>query len=244
MLLGLLHTTTLVAFSTVSVPFAVRDAAVKVIAFVALAAFVRDLLKPRVVTRPLLLQVAAHAIQSIAFAASWYTLALLCLALSKGLSGDGWTIEGLSERQSAWQFFHGLTLYGCFIALLYALSINRDFAQASTLDRPTLFRYLVHDGEGFRPIDVRRIITIVGAQDYSEVATKDETHLVRLRLGAFEDRLDKAHFIRVHRSAIVNFNELERIEPAGSGRMLVHMSNGAIIQASRSGTRLLRSFAV
>ena len=55
-----------------------------------------------------------------------------------------------------------------------------------------------------------------------------------------EAALDGDTFIRVHRSRIVNANRILRAEPAGGGRMLLHMENGEIIPASRTGTRLLR----
>ena len=95
-----------------------------------------------------------------------------------------------------------------------------------------------------RPVEVRRIVTITGAQDYSEVTTLEGRHLVRMGLGEFEERLDSHRFIRVHRSAIINFDHLDRLEPAGGGRMIAHMASGDSIEVSRSGAQALRSFIV
>jgi DNA-binding LytR/AlgR family response regulator len=44
----------------------------------------------------------------------------------------------------------------------------------------------------------------------------------------------------VHRSRIVNVERIERAEPAGGGRLLLHMEGGETIVASRAGSRLLR----
>ncbi len=109
---------------------------------------------------------------------------------------------------------------------------------------PTLERYLVRNGDGMSPIAVGAIVSITGAQDYSEVATDSGRHLVRLSLSEFEQRLDSSTFLRVHRSAIINFSRLTRAEPAAGGRMLAHMDNGDLVQVSRSGAALLRALVV
>lgn len=117
-------------------------------------------------------------------------------------------------------------------------------AQVTIMQAPPLNRYLVRDDEGMRPIDVDEIVTITGAQDYAEVATANGRHLVRMSLGEFEQRLDGARFLRIHRSAIINFHRLVRTEAAGGGRMLAHMTTGDVVPVSRSGAQLLRSLAV
>jgi len=115
---------------------------------------------------------------------------------------------------------------------------------ASPAESAPLERYLIRAGEDFRPVDVDAIVTITGAQDYSEVVTGAGPHLVRMSLAEFEARLDPARFIRVHRSTIVHLAHIERIEPAGGGRMLAHMSDGQSVPVSRSGVRALRPLIV
>jgi two-component system LytT family response regulator len=63
---------------------------------------------------------------------------------------------------------------------------------------------------------------------------------VRMTLSEFEQSLDPGRFIRVHRSRIVNFERIARAEPAGGGRLLLHMDDGEAIAASRAGSRILR----
>ena len=64
-----------------------------------------------------------------------------------------------------------------------------------------LERYLTKAGDEFKPVEVAEIVTIAGAQDYSEVVTTNGArHLVRMSLGEFESRLSATQFIRVHRS--------------------------------------------
>lgn len=79
-----------------------------------------------------------------------------------------------------------------------------------------------------------------GAQDYAEVTLADgSSRLVRLSLAELEAKLPHDMFIRVHRSTIINLAYLVRAEPAGSGRMILHLPGGPV-DASRSGAQLLR----
>ena len=94
-------------------------------------------------------------------------------------------------------------------------------------------------------MEVGEIVTITGAQDYSEVVTTDGArHLVRMSLSEFGEKLDDTCFIRVHRSAIINLARLDRLESAGGGRMTAHMTGGESVKVSRTGVQLLRPFIV
>lgn len=55
---------------------------------------------------------------------------------------------------------------------------------------------------------------IVAAGDYSEVFTRDKRkYLVEKPLREWEERLPEKHFLRIHRQAIVNLEEIEHLEP-------------------------------
>lgn len=92
--------------------------------------------------------------------------------------------------------------------------------------------------------NVRDIVLIAGAQDYAEVTTLTGSHLVRMSLGEFEQRLDPARFIRVHRSHIINIDHLDHAEPAGGGRLVAYMVTGAAVPLSRTGSQTLRQLIV
>lgn len=111
-----------------------------------------------------------------------------------------------------------------------------DDARADT----ELSRYFVRIGDELRPIDIDSVVSIGGADDYAEVWTLSGKHLVRMTLTDFTKSLDPAKFARVHRSWIVNVHRIARAEPAGGGRLLLHMETGQTISTSRTGARLLR----
>lgn len=243
-LLWLLYTVVFVVTTQTTMETALRDAFANVLPAALLAAALHELLKVWVMPRSVPVQFAAHFGLAILFSGAWYALTIVTLAFLSKLFGDSDTIYPFTGLAATWQSFQGLILYGLIAATCYALRGGRQTAAVTIVDSKPLDRYLVRDDEGMRPVDVDEIITITGAQDYSEVVTHSGLHLVRMSLGEFEERLDTTKFIRVHRSAIINFKELLRTELAGGGRMIAHMSNGQIIQVSRSGARMLRSFMV
>jgi hypothetical protein len=103
-----------------------------------------------------------------------------------------------------------------------------------------LSRYFVRIGDELRPLDIDAVVSIGGADDYAEVRTLGGKHLVRVTLAEFAKSLDPAKYVRVHRSWIVNTHHIARAEPAGGGRLLLHMETGQVISTSRDGARRLR----
>lgn len=226
-------------------PWAITTAIANVAPLSGLALATHALLKSHVMPLAVERQALVHALAAPAFAVAWYGITVVLLAFFAGLKTGQYALTGFYGAAFVWQTFQGLILYALVAAICYAIRGGRMAAPADVVARgPALERYLIRDGEGMSPIAVGSIVTITGAQDYSEVATATGRHLVRLSLGEFEQRLDTQIFLRVPRSAIINFARLERAEPAGGGRMLAHMDNGEIVQVSRNGAALLRSFVV
>jgi two-component system, LytTR family, response regulator len=220
------------------------DAAANVLPLSLLAAASSALLRQHVMPRPVLLQAGVHTALAFAFATTWYALVLVMLAFFDGLRGRGFSVSGFSGPAFTWQVFQGLIIYALVAATCYAIRGGRQTANVAIVTGPPLERYLTRAGDEMVPVAVREIVTITGAQDYAEVVTLTGKHLVRMSLGEFERRLDPVRFVRVHRSTILNFDHLDRAEPAGGGRMLAHMANGEVVQVSRAGAQTLRSFMV
>ncbi len=192
---------------------------------------------------------AAHIGLAMIFALLWYWLLMVLIGLSAGDSPLRFNVRPFFPNPAvAWQLLQGVTLYALCAAIAYARApsplprflLADGAAEPDTgRDRP-LSRYFIRQGDDIHPVEVAQIVSISGADDYAEVSTLSGTHLVRMTLADFEKVLDGGPFVRVHRSRIVNVDRIERAEPAGGGRMLLHMETGEMIQASRSGTRLLR----
>lgn len=184
-----------------------------------------------------------HTLLAPLFALTWYALVSVLLGFLNGLRGRTYAPEPFTGPAATWQVFQGLILYALVAALCYAIRGGREAAQVTMVPagEQSRTRYLVRDEEGLRPIDIGRVVAINGAQDYSEVATLEGRHLVRMSLSEFQNVLDCRRFVRVHRSAIINLDYLDVAELAGGGRMVARMADGQSIAVSRSGAALLRT---
>ena len=198
-----------------------------------------------VVRRPVIVQVVAHLLLCAAFALLTYWLLLVLLGIVGSASALDFEVRPFVSRAMAWQMLQNVTVYG----LIATLACRRVQTPAPTSAGPDteedlsggLSRYFIRKNDEIVPIDVSGIVSISGADDYTEMATATGRHLTRLTLSRFEQTLNPDQFIRIHRSAIVNLEHDLCIEPAGDGRLLVHMDDGQTITTSRSGARAIRS---
>ena len=63
--------------------------------------------------------------------------------------------------------------------------------------------------------------------------TVDGVYQTRLRLYELEEQLTSWEFLRVSKSAIVNFDQVRSLRPDFGGRMRLTMSNGEVVVANR-----------
>jgi hypothetical protein len=195
-------------------------------------------------------QVGGHALFALLYTLLLYWLLMVLIGVSRGGSFTEFAVRASFPTPAvAWQILQGVTLYALVACLTYlrarpplssfVVAPQADAASATRDQSPS--RYFIRKGEDIHPIEVSHIVSITGADDYAEVVTTAGRHLVKMTLTEFENTLKGDNFIRVHRSHIVNVERIARAEPAGGGRMLLHMENGEVIPASRAGSSLLRS---
>ena len=68
-------------------------------------------------------------------------------------------------------------------------------------------------GQHFKFLKVNTILTVTAAGDYSEVLISDGNKGLTLKsMKEWEGRLPEQHFIRIHRSTIVNMDSIDRVE--------------------------------
>jgi two-component system LytT family response regulator len=241
------YTVTLAVANDLTVGAALAAGAANTVPVVLLGALARRLVADRLVGRPMAAQLIGHVLIGGVFAVAAYWLVTIMLGLVHGESPTAFIVRPFASRARAWQLLENVTIYGIVAALAYRQTqldpvtvILSGGGAGEGGQKQELSRYFIRSGDDIRPIDVDRIISITGADDYAEVATLEGRHLVRLTLAEFEKALDPARFIRVHRSRIVNIDHVERAEPAGGGRLLLHMADGEVLAASRAGSRLFR----
>jgi two-component system LytT family response regulator len=122
----------------------------------------------------------------------------------------------------------------------------RLVARAQETLQPTkaLSRVFVRDGSRILPIPLASIERVQGADDYATIVTATKEFLVSIRLTDLESRLSRANFLRIHRSHLINLEFVTAIEPGDAGRLQVVMKSGAVIVASRAGSKRLRELTL
>ncbi len=90
----------------------------------------------------------------------------------------------------------------------------------------------VLDGEQHL-LDVKDILYIDTADKRTFLYTGTAVYESALRLYELENNLKELDFLRVGRSAIVNFRKIRSIRPELGGRLLVTMDNGEQVYVSR-----------
>jgi len=105
---------------------------------------------------------------------------------------------------------------------------------------------IVPSGTHYRVVRVRQIVCLRAARDSSEAVTADgRTTLVGRSLKEWEELLPPRHFLRVHRSTIVNVEHVERIEPWFKAGFRVRLRGlPDPVEVSRRHAALLREMLV
>jgi two-component system, LytTR family, response regulator len=117
-------------------------------------------------------------------------------------------------------------------------------AQESLKPPAGLSRIFVRDGSRIVPIPLANLERAQGADDYVTIHTVQKEYLVSVRLSDLESQLEGKHFLRVHRSHLVNLEYIVSIEPYDAARVEVVMKSGTRIVASRTGSKKLRDLAL
>jgi two-component system LytT family response regulator len=88
-------------------------------------------------------------------------------------------------------------------------------------------------GQIFR-VDVDTIERIDAAGDYMCIQTGENTLILRETMKDLERRLDPRVFQRVHRSTIVNLDQVRQVKPHTNGECFLVLDSGAEVKVSRS----------
>ncbi len=88
-------------------------------------------------------------------------------------------------------------------------------------------------GQIFR-VEVETIEHVEAAGDYMCIYTGDNSLILRETMKDLERRLDPRKFQRVHRSTIVNLDQVRQVKPHTNGECFLVLESGAEVKVSRS----------
>lgn len=112
---------------------------------------------------------------------------------------------------------------------------TQNFLEKRTSQPEEHTRVVVKKGNNIVIIPVNQIYYLEAYDDYVKIHTKEGMHLKKKTMSYFESVLDASQFVRVHRSYLINLQELTRIEPLEKDNHIALMKSGVQIPLSQSG---------
>ena len=119
--------------------------------------------------------------------------------------------------------------------------IPAELAATARPPQQFLERVVIRDGTRVTLIPVTKLDYVEAQDDYVALASQGTKHLKQQTIASVEAALDPARFVRIHRSYIVNFERVARIEPYGKDSRLAILTDGTRLPVSRAGYARLKS---
>ncbi|MFC6645337.1 LytR/AlgR family response regulator transcription factor [Granulicella cerasi] len=118
---------------------------------------------------------------------------------------------------------------------LKSLWQSKDEAGVEPLDK-----IAIRVGKQTRLVSIDEIDWIEAQGDYAELHVGTRTHLLRESLNTLESKLNKDHFLRVHRSAIVRLNRIASVSTLPNRDCSITLRSGTSLRVSRTYSEHLR----
>lgn len=116
-----------------------------------------------------------------------------------------------------------------------------ELAAAARPPKQFLERVVVKDGTRVTLIPVGKLDYAEAQDDYVALSSEGKKHLKQQTIASLEACLDPEQFVRVHRSYLVNFARVARIEPYGKDSRLAILADGTRLPVSRAGYARLKA---
>jgi len=116
--------------------------------------------------------------------------------------------------------------------------LNQVIQQHAQENKPG--RIVVKTATAIKVIPLEQVLYLEAQDDYVMVYTREGKFLKQQTMKFFEQVLDPHRFLRIHRSYIVNVNEVLRIEPMDKTSYLMILKDNSRLPISRSGYSLVK----
>lgn len=118
---------------------------------------------------------------------------------------------------------------------------TKELLESASLSPSQNHRIVIKDGSKIKIIPIQDVFYLEAADDYVKIHTKEGYFLKNKTMNHFEQALDKQHFVRSHRSYIVNIQQITRIDPYEKDNHIAVLRTGAKVPVSRSGYGKLKA---
>ena len=189
------------------------------------------------------LQIAAHTAGAVVFSMLWTLTTFRLLQLFSGVLGGDWSAPRWPSAVVAWQLFQGVAIYFTITSATYAYwALTRLFqGQPKDTKQQVPTRIYAKTIDGLAPLIPDEICAAKAINGLPYVFVQGKKLESRMTLAELEDALPSHQFLRIHRSTIVNLDQILSIESAGNGRRTLHLKSGLSVETSRAGATALKS---
>jgi len=125
-------------------------------------------------------------------------------------------------------------------SLLYLQLTGRTLAPAP-VDTTAGETINVTKGNQVFKLDLARIVCIKASGDYVELCTSSESYLKHGTIGSYEKALGQGAFVRVHRSVIVNRDQIVSVSGPAKGQYWIKLQDGQEVRSSRKYREVVES---
>jgi two-component system, LytTR family, response regulator len=116
----------------------------------------------------------------------------------------------------------------------------QELAAAARPPGRPLERVLIREGGRVHVLPVARIDFVEAQDDYLSFASGGKRQRKQQTMADMEAQLDRARFVRIHRSFLLNIEKLARIEPYAKDSWLAILTDGTRLPVSRTGYSRLK----
>jgi two-component system LytT family response regulator len=118
---------------------------------------------------------------------------------------------------------------------------TEELLETASLSPSQSQRIVVKNGSKIKIIPVQDVFYLEAADDYVKIHTQEGYFLKNKTMNHFEEVLDKQHFVRSHRSYIVNVQQITRIDPYEKDNHVAILRSGIKVPVSRGGYGKLKA---
>ena len=148
---------------------------------------------------------------------------------------------------TGWRILQGIFLYViallCYTRYAHIMELTENITTLKrTIERQKgeMTRITIRDRQKIHIIDIQEIDYIEAFGDYIQLHTAKGTFLKEHTMKFLEEQLPSAQFVRIHRSYIVNIQQVAKIELYEKEHYHVHLKNGKALKTSDTGYKLLK----
>ncbi len=119
----------------------------------------------------------------------------------------------------------------------------QDMSALAAAARPpgqSLERILIREEAQIHVLPVHTLDYIEAQDDYLEFVVGGKRYRKQQTMAQLETQLNPTHFVRVHRSFIVNVDRISRVEPYAKDSWRIFLEGGAHVPLSRTGHSRLK----